>query len=244
MARVRRIRRNLRPRKVAKKRYVRRRANRRSNRAIGGPKAVLIKQPFPKVMNTCLVYKQPSVYINSNGVSSSWTQIWRSNSLFDYDYSNALGNKQPLFYDTLCTATGPYQNYRVNAWSAKITIINLSDKPMNVYYDPVSYSIAEADTQTEMQNRRGVIYRMLTAQSNSKPMTTIKSFVRVKDFAPDIVSSSENYSADSSADPSKILYSQLLWGPIDLSTTAYNVAIQVETKFYCTFYNADSVQSL
>ena len=199
--------------------------------------------PFPLVMNTQLLYKNPSGFISSSGISSINTQIFRCNSLVDYDQSNNLGNKQPLFYDSICTTTGPYQNYRVNAWSTKLTIINLSDKPLNVYYDPCSFATTEADSEIEMQNRRQVQYRMLTAQSNARPSTTFKSFVRVKDFCPDIISSSENYSSDSLNNPSKILFSQLLWSPVDTSIAIFNVALQVETIFYVTFFNADSIAS-
>ena len=31
-----------------------------------------------------------------------------------------------FFFDQLLSATGPYQNFRVNAWKGKITLVNVS----------------------------------------------------------------------------------------------------------------------
>lgn len=112
--------------------------------------------PFPKVMNTTLVYKNPSVNVTSAGISSYNYCNFALNSMFDFDQTNIIGNKQPLFYDQLLSIDGPYKNYKVNAWKTTIKFINLSDKAMFVYYDGNLTALTETDQLNEVQNRRGV----------------------------------------------------------------------------------------
>lgn len=199
--------------------------------------------PFPKVMNTQLVYKNPSVNVTSSGIQSFNYCNFTLNSMFDFDTTNIIGNKQPLFYDQLLSVDGPYKNYKVNAWKTTIRFINLSDRAMYVYYDPCSATISEADSALEMQNRRGVQTFVLTAANNAKPMCTITKYQSLRQFFPNSVNSSENFSAVYNASPATAAYSTLGWQTIDGSVTAYTIAVQVQHIFYCTLYNADSVNS-
>ena len=201
------------------------------------------KGPFPKIFNTQLVYKNPSATITSLGLSSSLYLNLCANNMFRFDTNANFGNKQPLFFDQLCSATGPYRWYKVNAWKTTIKLINLTDKAMYTYYDPAASSVTETDTSNELENRRGVKFQMLTAQGNAKPMVTYKTYRTLKSFAPQSVSSSENYSAEYNAEPAQKVFQTLMWRTIDGSTAAYTVAVQVSHVFYCTFYNADSAAS-
>lgn len=207
------------------------------------PRPMGRKGPFPIRMNTQLVYKNPSTTIVSSGVTNFNYCQFALNSMFDLDQTNVIGNKQPLFYDQLLSITGPYRNYKVNAWKTTIRLINLSDKAMYVYYDPCAALLTEADSALEMENRRGVQSFTLTAQNNAKPMCTIKKFQTLKSFFPNSINSSENFSAAYNTGPSTVAYATLGWKPIDNSTTPFTVAIQYQTIFYCTLYNADSVDS-
>lgn len=201
------------------------------------------KGPFPKILNTTLVYKHPSANITSGGAFSFNYLNLAANSLFDYDITDVLGNKQPLFFDQLVSANGPYRWYKVNAWKTTIKLINLSDKAMYTYFDPASSLMAETDTAAELENRRGVQFQILTAQSNAKPYVTFKSYRSLKSWVPKSVNSSENYSAPAGQEPSQRVFQTLAWRPIDGSITAFTVAVQVSTVFYCTFYNNDSIAS-
>lgn len=218
-------------------RNVRRRRGRR------GRKLRIPKGPFPRVMNTSLVYKCPSTTITSTGVNSYNYCQFALNSMYDFDQTNIAGNKQPLFYDQLLGVDGPYKWYKVNAWKTTIRFINLSDKAMFVYYSPCDSTLLEADTANEMQNRRGVQSFTVTAQANAKPMVTIKKYQTLRNFFPSSINQSENFSAAYTSGPSTVAYSTLGWQTVDGSTTAYSVAIQVQHIFYCTLYNADSTQS-
>lgn len=224
------------------KRGLRRRLARRKRRVARIPRGIKTG-PFPRIMNTTLVYKHPSTNITSGGILSYNYCQFALNSMFDFDQTNIAGNKQPLFYDQLLGVDGPYKNYRVNAWKTTIRFINLTDKAMFVYYSPCDSLIFDADTVTEMQNRRGVQQFMLSAQNNAKPMCTITKYQSLKNFFPTSINQSENFGASYTSGPSTVAYSTLGWQPIDGSVTAHTVAIQVQQIFYCTLYNADSTGS-
>ena len=207
------------------------------------PRNIARKGPFPIRMNTSLIYKGPSTTITSGGIFNYNACTFKLNDMFDFDYNNIVGNKQPLFYDQVLSQDGPYKYYKVNAWKTTIRFINLSDKAMFVYYDPCTALITESDTPTEIQNRRGVQSFMLTAQGNAKPSCVISKYQSLKSFFPKSVNSSENFAAGYNASPSTFAYSNLLWQTMDGSVTPYTIAFQIQHTFFCTLYNADSIIS-
>ena len=163
--------------------------------------------------------------------------------MYDFDQDNYLTDKQPLFYDQMFTSAGPYRYYKVNAWKTKITFTNLTDSAVHVYYDQGTIgSFAEADSAAEVQNRAGVVYRMLTGAANSKPQTVINSYKTAKSFAPRGVSSGLEYGAAYNANPANTIYSTLLVTNLDSSntTTIISGVVQIEHIFYATCYLQDS----
>lgn len=237
--------RKYRPRKPARKRVAFRAKPRANTRYVRKrrPTLRLSKGPFPRVMSTQLVYKNPSATITSTGINSYNYCQFNLNSMWDFDITNVLGNKQPLFFDQLVTIDGPYRRFKVNAWKTTIKFLNLTDKAMYCYYDPASTALTEADTILEVENRRGVISRLVTAQANAKPMCTISKFQTLKQVLPQSVNQSENFMGTHSANPATQVYGTLLWKTLDGSTSSFSVGIQVTHTFYCQLYDADSVQS-
>jgi len=223
----------VRPKFRANRRYIRK-------RRLNLP---LSKGPFPKVMSTQLVYKNPSSTITSNGLLNYNYCQFNLNSLWDFDIANVLGNKQPLFYDQLLSSDGPYKNYKVNAWKTRIRFINLSDKALHLCYDPCTALITDSDTPMEIENRRGVQTFLLTGQNNSKPMATITKFQTLKSFFPNSINQSENFAGGWNSSPTTHAYANMLWKTVDGSVGVFNVAIQVQHIFYVTLYNADSIVS-
>lgn len=201
--------------------------------------------PFPKVRNVTFNYKYPGYTLTSGALSGTVLQRFKLNSMFDFDSDNNLGNKQPLYFDQMFGADGPYRFYKVNAWRTTITVTNLTGTALHVYYDPGAIgSSAEADTQLEAQNRPGVIYRMLTGAANAKPQCKITSFKTTKSFAPKGVSSGLEYGAAYNADPTNLIVGTLLIGNLSVvDLTSFNVVITVQHTFYSTCYLQDANQS-
>lgn len=201
--------------------------------------------PFPKVRPVMLVYKQPSTPITSNVINGTILTRFRCTSLYDLDVDNQYLDKQPLFYDQLLSVTGPYKGYKVNAWKTTITVTNLTDRALQVYFDQGTFnSITETDTVSELQNRQGVINKLITAQANSKPQLTFTSFKRLKDFAPKNTIQGAEFTGGFQTDPAVNVISTLLISNTDPSSlTTFTCTVTVTHVFYATLYNVDSLSS-
>lgn len=96
------------------------------------------------------------------------------NDLYDFDKGTTFGNKQPLFYDTMLSATGPYRTYKVYSWKTTYTIVNASPAvPVTCWAVPPSTSSGEVDQNFEADNFPGVKRAYLTPLSGSKSYATI-----------------------------------------------------------------------
>ena len=201
--------------------------------------------PFPKVKNCTLLYKQPSITLTSGGVSGTILTRFRCNSLYDFDVDNNFLDKQPLYFDQLLSVTGPYKNYKVNAWKTTITVTNLTDRALQVYFDQGTVnSITDADTSTEVQNRQGVINKLITAQANAKPQLTFTSYRKLNSFVPKIANQATEYTGTYAADPTNLIISSLLLTNLDpASITVFQAQVSVTHTFYTTVFNYDSLNS-
>lgn len=201
--------------------------------------------PFPKVRNCTFVYKQPSVTLTSSAINGKILLRFNCNSLFDFDADNYLGDKQPLYFDQMFGANGPYRYYKVNAWKTTLTFTNLGSTALQTYFDPGSIgSVVEADTAAEAQNRPGVIYKLVTAAANAKPQTTIVSYKTAKSFAPRTISSGLDYGASYNASPTNTISSTFLVTNLDSTDlTVYTGVASITHVFYATCYLQDSTLS-
>lgn len=198
--------------------------------------------PFPKIRTCTFLYKQPSISITSGALGL--IQRFRLNSLFDFDVDNNLDDKQPLYFDQMFSDTGPYKYYKVNAWKTKVTFTNTSSVPLHVYYDQGTIgSIIDADTPTEVQNRPGVQYRMVTAAANAKPQAVFTSFKTTKSFAPRGVSSGLDYGSSWNNSPNNVIIGSLLATNISNEVTPFTCVISVQHTFYTTCYLQDASRS-
>lgn len=200
--------------------------------------------PFPRIMNTQLVYKQPSSTITSGGLLNYKAVRFTANGMYDYDYDNLLSNKQPLYYDQLLSIDGPYRQYRVNAYKTKIKFINLSDKALNVYWQPASVNnYTDNDTPPEMQNWPGVIHQQLTAQGNSRPQCTFNTYKKINQLVPATGTRTTQWLGGYASNPTIQVAQCLLAETIDGSTTAFSFAVEVEHIFYVQLFDSDAISS-
>jgi len=44
--------------------------------------------------------------------------------MYDYDNTGEAGNKQPLYYDALLSASGPYKQYKTISWKTTWYFMN------------------------------------------------------------------------------------------------------------------------
>lgn len=199
--------------------------------------------PFPDIMSTTLVYQGEFGDVVSSGAAAvSYTQ-WRPNDLYDFDVTGNFVNKQPLFYDQLLGGTGPYKRYCVYAWKTTLTIFNTSDIPLEVFVDVNTInSLSDADTVTEIANRKGVIKRIITAQANAKPYTTISWYKTLKSLVPDARASINEWGGYHTGSPNNYVANTLLCRSINL-VAGHTYRCKVNHIFYVKLFELDATVS-
>ena len=204
----------------------------------------LEKGPFPKIMHTQLVYQGNMVTDVSTGVGNSYSYTqWKPTDLFDFDYTNNFGNKQPLYYDQLLSTTGPYKRYVVNAWKTTLTVFNLSTQGLEVFVDTNTVnSFLDTDTLSEMANRKGVIKRVITAAANAKPMCTISWFRKLKSLVPESRSSVGEWGGNFNTSPNNFISNTLACQSID-GVSTHTVRVKIQHIFYVTLFETDGIIS-
>jgi len=104
-----------------------------------------------------------------------------SNSAYDVDQSSYVGNKQPLYFDKLLTAAGPYLQYKVISWKTTWTIVNTQAVPINVFVHG-AHSLTDFNTVVEAENFPGVKRLYLTESGGSKNSGTVTVTGNISDF--------------------------------------------------------------
>lgn len=180
--------------------------------------------PFPpkKVVN--FQYDSPAALVTTIAGQTLQLPI-ACNSMFDIDRTSAssFGNKQPLYYDTLLSAS-LYTQYKTTSWDVIFTIVNQGTVPLEVYGVPAFLSTSGWDTISEVSNLPGVSKILLTPAGGSKDKTTI----RIRGTPSDVTAGykdDQQLCASYTGDPASIIY-----GGILLYTVSGLVAATVSMK--------------
>jgi hypothetical protein len=187
--------------------------------------------PFPRSKNTTLVYENALTALGS-GTGGLLTVGTKPNSAFDYDNSSGavFGNKQPLYYDTLLTSSGPYKNYKVNSWKTTYTIVNNGDNAMTVWALPPISATAEIDSAAEADNFPGVKRMYLTPKGGSHSQGSITVTGNLSDVYASSAASEGGMIAAYNADPTYLVYSGLVIQTADAGAIVAYAAVRHEMK--------------
>jgi len=131
-----------------------------AKKAFGKSLGVSDINPFPTTWRTKLTWHPPCV--NVAGTASAVYQI-KLNDCFDPDGTGTFGNGQPLYFDEICSTTGPYKSFIVHGWKARIDVNNSTGSGDTVPYQTLcdalevivqqGYEInTEGDTNAELQS--------------------------------------------------------------------------------------------
>lgn len=166
-----------------------------------------------------------------------------SNSLFDFDKhgGSCFGNKQPLYFDTLLSASGPYKVYKVISWKTTYTLVNTSNVPVTIWALPPIAATAEVDSAAEADNFPGVKRLYLTGSTGTKTMGTVTMTGHIKDVNPTDWTSS-NFNGTYGTDPTTIIYGGIIVHGSD-GTTAPNVYVAVKHEAYTELQYVDALVS-
>lgn len=164
-----------------------------------------------------------------------------SNGAFDFDNTNALGNKQPLYYDTLLTTSGPYKSYKVISWKTTWTFVNASTLGVNIWVSPPVTASSEVDAVGEVDDFPGVKKLTLTAESGSKSMGTLNTTGHVRDVYPGLPFSTTLVGAFNS-NPTSTCVQTVVYQPAD-GAAVTKLYVGVKHVMYVELGQVDSIVS-
>lgn len=210
----------------------------------------LIINPFPITYRTTLTWA-PAAGID--GAVSSAVYQWKLNDLFDPDPGSIFGTTtQPLYFDQICSATGPYKSYIVHGWRTKVTVINttgIADTvPGQTLCDVLEvicqqgYELsAEGDTNSELQsapNRQRVLLSPMQAGCNNRYTFYLSG--KTTDYSTKPAYDS-THAGTYTASPAIVIFGNI--GCRSLNGDNYNIAIAMQHEFDVEFFNTDAAAS-
>lgn len=213
-------------------------------------RATIPINPFPAVYRTKITYAPPGSQY-SPGFNSTVIQFQLTN-LYNPDFNTAVGGGQPLFFDQLCSSTGPYKQFKVLGWRGKFTLVNLGgireDTPSTGTQDcyeilwQQGYELsAEGDTNAELQSAPNLQRHLLPSTLNGSASQKVIYFQgRTKDFFAETVDDSTlvgNYAGT----PAIVVYGSL--GIRSLGSKLITMGIQVTIEFDVEFFSQDGAAS-
>lgn len=176
----------------------------------------------------------------SGGTNVVTVQV-KPNDMYDYDNTGEVGNKQPLYYDALLSASGPYKQYKVISWKTTFYFINMTACPVDIFVSPPLNAANECDTVAEADNFPGVQRLRLTAASGSRSHGQITMTGHVGDVYPSYANDSAltgNYNAS----PGTPIYQNVVIRGSD-GTTAADVYVSVKHEAYTELQLVDAIVS-
>lgn len=177
------------------------------------------------------------------GAANVITANFKPNDMYDYDASGDSGNKQPLFFDTLLSASGPYKTFKVHSWKTTFTIINNSSStPVDVFVSPPIAVTSEFDSLAEADNFPGVKRLHLTPGGGSNSKGSVTVYGHVKDVYPHSADSDSAFYGSYNTSPGTVVYQVVLFRGSD-GTNAPIVYCSVKHEAFCELGYVDAIVS-
>jgi len=164
------------------------------------------------------------------------------NSMYDFDRGTTFGNKQPLFYDALLTASGPYKRYRVISWKTTYYFVNETENAVNIWVGPPVAASNETDSIAEVDNWPGVSRLRLTDKYGSKTQGEIVITGHVGDVYPTFSNDYASFSGEYNTDPGLPVYQNIVVQAAD-GTKIPIVYVGVKHEAYTELGVVDSLVS-
>lgn len=209
--------------------------------------------PFPPKMRTRLTYAPAATYWTP-GVNTVVAQ-YALNGLFQPELAGAVFGTgvQPLYFDQMCTSTGPYKQYKVHGWKGMVKIINpagqYDDTPSTssrdcweVIYQQGFETTSEGDTNTELQSAPNIQRFLLPSGmvNGSAGQQTIHFSGRTRDFVDATVDDS-TLAAVFSANPGVLIVGSI--GVRSLNSETITAYVQITIEYDVEFFGFDATIS-
>lgn len=176
-----------------------------------------------------------------SGAANVVTASFKPNDMYDYDQSGDVGNKQPLYYDVLLSASGPYKQYKVISWKTTFYFVNNGATAVDIFVSPPITGVAEMDSLAEADNFPGVSRLRLTKSGGCKDYGELMVTGHVKDcfaaYADDL-----QLAGGYGSSPQSIIYQTIVARGSD-GTTAASVMVSVKHEAFTELINVDAIVS-
>jgi len=209
---------------------------------VGPGATTLSKAPGPFSGRKFVTFLYENAMQQIGGSANVMTVVTKPNDMYDYDNSGDAGNKQPLYYDSLMSASGPYRQYKVISWKTTYYFVNnTATTPVDIFISPPVAGTSEFDSLAEADNFPGVKRLRLTASTGSKSMGQVTITGHVKDVYPTLSSDKDLVGAYNSS-PTTLVYQVALVRGSD-GSTAPSVYVSVKHEAYCELSYVDALVS-
>lgn len=193
--------------------------------------------PFHGLKHVTFIYENPLTYGGAPAAFQSFQVAL--NDMYDFDKTAAVfGNKQPLYFDQLIGAAGPYRQFKVISWKTTYTVVNTSDVPITVFGLPPHPDASDLNSLAEVQAWPGVRQFAMSAKGG-KDVLSFTMTGHIQDVYQDI--QQNGLIGTYTASPGVLIYGGIA---IDSpSGTAPPVYLAVKHEAFCELNNVDAVIS-
>lgn len=195
--------------------------------------------PFSGKKYVTFLYENALTTIS--GAANVVTSSVKPNDMYDYDNGTDFGNKQPLYFDVLLSASGPYKQFKVISWKTTFYFVNNGATAVDIFVSPPITGVAEADSLAEMDNFPGVSRLRLTKSGGCKDYGELVVTGHVKDlfaaYADDL-----QLAGGYGSSPQTLAYQTILARGSD-GTTAASVMVSVKHEAFTELINVDAIVS-
>lgn len=192
----------------------------------------------------CKLRYQTLVELDS--ITSGMVQhSFKINSLYDPD-DTGMG-AQPLFYDTLCAASGtnaPFANYRVCGAKVKVYFVNdnTAASTAGAFFIHWRYGGAgPLDTISELGEQPNTIVKDVNSGYSPRGTTMLATYVSMKKMlGVRDIRDDDDSAGPYNGNPAKIVYFDAGYQPYQAAVNS-NVFLRVKITFYCQFYSQNEM---
>lgn len=220
---------------------------RMGSRQIGAAISRMAVNPFPRLLRTTMTWAPPA--LNYAPASSNFVMQFNLNGITACQSTSVFSTTQPLYFDDICSNTGPYNTYVVHGWKMRLDVLNLtigsptsSSSAVELLVQQGYETLSDGDTNAELQAAPNVERYLLSAAGCGgeldRQLVTIQG--RTRDFIGDVNFDSSN-EGNYTGNPSVTL--RLNIGARSLDSSYVTLGLQMQLQYDVEFSILDAVAS-
>lgn len=178
------------------------------------------------------MYTNTGLYAES-AAGTGFQNVWALNGCYDPDVTNP--GHQPMYYDQLLSATGPYARYLVQSVSVLVEVTNTSAYPVvfGCYAQPGTVDFPSVIGLQEKPMGRRAMLSQSPAPGCRRTFVMNMPISAVMGVPPQRIRDDDTYSGVYNANPSQVAYLVcMLYGITNIATATVRVTLKQHTKVF------------